>query len=345
MVKLQLDFDYDRPRTARHEPTDRALPRDIPDKTRDTPLSPGLLELRRQHLAELAAQKRFPEIPRRTYQREQAPEVPIHVEGERHVRPRHHLPPTLFNLRLHPEEKQLLGEVGRFRVLAVADVARTVYSGDEGTLRSHLKFLREKGLVSLDIINARRDGRSRPVERMEVVTLTPYGERLARLTNTFQPDQKLYSGLVKPREVEHDTQIYRAFLKESERITKQGGQNLRVRLDFELKSKVQKAIYAARKQDPDRPLDDIKQQVAQEQGLAFVDHQIQIPDARIEYELDQGSRAGSSDIEVVTAAYRPGHLRAKAQAGFHVYLSRRDAQTMSAKIEGEHHLLEDLLDL
>ena len=344
-MKLQLDFDYDRPRTSRHEPTDRALPRDIQDKTRNTPLSPGPLELRRQHLAELAVQSWFPEIPRRTYQREQAPEVPIRVAGERHVRPRHHLPPTLFNLRLHPEEKQLLGEVGRFRVLAVADVARTVYSGDEGGLHSHLKFLSEKGLVSLDIINVRRDARSRPVERMEVVTLTSYGERLARLINTFQPDQKLYHGLVKPREVEHDTQIYRAYLKESERIAKQGGQNFRVRLDFELKSKVQKAIYAARKQDPDRPLDDIKQQVAQEQGLPFLDHQIQIPDARIEYELDQGSRTGSSDIEVVTAAYRPAHLRAKAQAGFHVYLSRSDAQTMSAKIEGEHHLLDDLLDL
>jgi hypothetical protein len=44
---------------------------------------------------------------------------------ERHVRTRHHLPPTLPNLRLHPEEKQLLGVTGRFRVLALKDVAQT----------------------------------------------------------------------------------------------------------------------------------------------------------------------------------------------------------------------------
>jgi hypothetical protein len=38
--------------------------------------------------------------------------------------------------------------------------------------------------------------------------------------------------LVTPREVERDSQIYRAYLKEAERI---GGRELRVQLDFELK--------------------------------------------------------------------------------------------------------------
>ena len=53
-----------------------------------------------------------------------------------------------------------------------------------------------------------------------------------------------------------------------ERIEKEGGSNPRVRLDFELKSEVQKAIYAARKEDPERDLNEIKQQVAAEQSLA-----------------------------------------------------------------------------
>jgi DNA-binding transcriptional ArsR family regulator len=65
------------------------------------------------------------------------------------------------------------------------DVARIIYAVDEGTLRSHLRFLGEKELVSVDIINVRRDGRSRPVKCMEVVTLTREGESLARLTNNF----------------------------------------------------------------------------------------------------------------------------------------------------------------
>jgi len=71
----------------------------------------------------------------------------------------------------------------------------------------------------------------------------------------------LYAGLVKPREVEHDTQIYRAYLKEAERIERNGGSNLRVQLDFELKSQIQKAIYAVRKVAPGLDLSEIKQQV------------------------------------------------------------------------------------
>lgn len=79
-------------------------------------------------------------------------------------------------------------------------------------------------------------------------------------------------------------------------------------------------------------MNEIKQQVAAEQQLPFIDGQIQIPDARIEYELDQGSRTGFSDIEIVTAAYRPDHLRAKAQAGFQTYVSGRDAANISHRI-------------
>jgi hypothetical protein len=66
----------------------------------------------------------------------------------------------------------------------------------------------------VDIVNARRDGRSRSVERIEVITLTRAGEKLARMSNSFASDQNLYHGLVKPREAEHDAQIYRAYRKE-----------------------------------------------------------------------------------------------------------------------------------
>jgi hypothetical protein len=156
---------------------------------------------------------------------------------------------------------------------------------------------------------------------------------------------------VKPREIEHDSLIYRAYRKESEKITDQGGTNLRVKLDFEIKADVQKAIYAERKADPKRDMAEIKEQVAKQQELPFVDGRIQIPDARIEFDrkLDndqhQGSRTGHEDIEVLTAAYRPGHLRAKAQAGFHAYASGADRASITAKIEDEHYMMRDLLDL
>ncbi|GGA73423.1 hypothetical protein GCM10011507_26290 [Edaphobacter acidisoli] len=247
----------------------------------------------------------------------------------------------------------MLADVGRFRVVATRDLAATIYDNRQSRMERDLAFLREKGLIQVDSVNARRDGRGGSVERIEVVTLTKGGQSLARMTSDLPRDQKLYAGMVKPREVEHDTQIYRAFRKEAERIERKGGTNLRVQLDFELKSQIQKAIYVERKVNPERGMDEIKQQVARQFDLPFVDGGIQIPDARIEYELprkddqdrDHGPRTGHEDIEVLTAAYRPGHLRHKAQAGFHVYASASDRATLTARIEGDHHLMDRILEL
>ena len=344
-MRLDIPQDDD-PRYLRREPRRDPAP-ELPRKNPEPLVEPGPLDRRVVELADRAAQNRFPEIPRRRYEPKQVPDDRQldREPADRHVRSRHHLPHTVPGVKLHREEKQLLGEVGRFRVLALKDAAQTIYSGDERALRSDLRFLKEQGLVSLDIVNARRDGRARPVERLEVVTLTREGEKLARFVNEIDPEQKLYHGLVKPREVEHDSQIYRAYLKEWEKIERQGGMNPRVKLDFEIKSEVQKSIYATRKTEPERYLNEIKQQVAQEQNLPFIDRQIQIPDARIEYDLDQGSRTGYSDIEVVTTAYRPGHLRAKVQSGFHLYASGRDAAGLSFQVEDEHHLLDQVFAL
>ncbi|WP_213803736.1 hypothetical protein [Granulicella sp. dw_53] len=341
---MRLDIGDDDLRYVRRERVPDLRPEEPVSKHQEPLITPGSLDRRVSELRELAGENRFPEIPRRQYERRQAAD-PSPTSDERHVRSRHHLQPGPNGIRLRSEEKALLGEAGRFRVLSLKDAAGSLYGGDERALRSDLRFLKEKGLASVDIINARRDGRSRPVERIEVLSLTREGEKLARQSNSVSPDQKLYHGLVKPREAEHDTQIYRAYRKEWERIEKEGGANPRVLLDFELKSQVQRAIHAARKEEPDRDIQEIKREVAAEQELPFIDGQIQIPDARIAYDLDQGSRSGFSDIEVVTAAYRPGHLRAKAQAGFHTYISGRDAASISHQIEGEHHLLDHVFDL
>jgi hypothetical protein len=342
-MRLDIGFDDD-PRYVRWERTpDRASVRE-PQKKPEPLVEQSPLYRRVEKLKERALQSGFSEIPRRHYERKQETDLPNEREV-RQVRSRHHLQPDIAGLRLHQEENTLLGETGRFRVLSLKDAADSLYVGDERALRSDLRFLKERGLASVDIVNARRDGHSRSVERIEVITLTRAGEKVARTSNAFSPDQKLYHGLVKPREAEHDAQIYRACRKEWEKIEKTGGSTPRVLLDFELKSQVQKAIHASRKADPDRDMQEIKQQVAAEHKLPFIDGQIQIPDARIEYELDQGSRTGFSDIEVVTAAYHAGHLRSKVQAGFHTYISGRDAASISRQIEGEHHLLDHILDL
>ena len=311
------------------------------------PPPPDALALRMERNGELSKMNSFPKIPRSLHERNQKPlEIANPPRVER--RPRRDCDPRNdvgIGIHLRPQEIKALSEVGRFRVVAVRDLAEIVYGGDRSALERDLRFLEEKGIVSQRSVNARRDGSWREPERIHVVTLTRPGKKIVRQVGNLRQDQQLYAGLVKPREVEHDTQIYRAYLKEMRRIESLGGSNPRVILDFEIKRNVQRALYAQRKADPDRELNEIKQQVANELNLPYVDNQIQIPDARIEFDLDQGSRVGSSDIEVVTGAYRPGHLRGKAQAGFRLYAASRDRARLGRDIEDEHHMLREILDL
>lgn len=340
--------------------------RRVPDVPRPAPpLEPTPVERRRESLAARAEDRQMPQAPR--VQRDRSVRHPHPRESrqraigpERHPdrqidhRPRRpELSQSIVGLSLRAEEQKLLAEVGRFRVITTRDLAATIYDNRHSRMERDLAFLREKGLVTVDAVNARRDGRGGKVERIEVVTLTGDGRDVARHISGLPQEQRLYAGLVKPREVEHDSQIYRAYLNEAKRIERAGGSNLRVQLDFELKSQVQKAIYVARKADPERDLSEIKRQVAKQFELPFVNNTIQVPDARIQYDLDrkgdqdpdQGSRTGHTDIEVLTAAYHAGHLRAKAQAGFRNYASASDRASLSGKIEDDHGLMESILEL
>ena len=256
-----------------------------------------------------------------------------------------------IGMQLRPEERKTMLELGRFRVVRRDDLADAVYGGKQRVLREDLSYLRSKGLVETRHINLRRDGKRRHIDRVEVVTLTKDGRAWLRKSGEVPAGQTVYAGFVKPREIEHDFLIYRAYRKQAGKITDQGGTNLRVKLDFEIKADVQKAIYIERKTDPTRDMADIKERVAKEQELPFVDGRIQIPDARVEFDRkldidqDQGSRTGHEDIEVLTAAYRPGQLRAKAQAGFRAYAAGADRASITAKIEDDHNMMRDVLDL
>jgi len=337
------------------------IPNDLPRRrapgapTSVPVVEPSPIELRREALAARALdRKAMPQAPQnRPRQSSRLSLSERHVAAPMDRRPRRFtIPPQAIGLSLRDEERKVLAEVGRFRVVRTSDLAETVYGNRDGRMERDLTFLRQKGLIEVDAVNARRDGRGGRVERIEVVTLTKAGQSFVRLTGELLPDQRVYAGLVKPREVEHDSQIYRAYLKEADRIESNGGKSLRVKLDFELKSDVQKAIYAARKANPEPDMNVIKQKVASDFDLPFVDGGIQIPDARIVYDLeqkedyiDQGTRTGHEDIEVLTAAYSAGHLRSKAQAGFRVYASSSDRASVTARIESDHHLMRNIMEL
>jgi hypothetical protein len=278
--------------------------------------------------------------PREGRTPDREPDPPLDRRSRRSGRPGQ---PVRLSLRI--EERAVLAEVGRFRVVASRDLGETIYGGRRSRLEPDLALLRKKGLIQINSVDAGHGTRGGMVQRLEVVTLTQAGCDVARLTSGLPRGQKLYAGIGKLREVEHDAQIYRAYCSEAERIGRNGGTNLRVLLDFELRSEIQKVINAERRSDPQRSLADIKQHVARKFDLPYANGGIQIPDARVQYDLDQGSRTGHEDIEVLTGTYKASHLRNKAQAGFHVYASSSDRARLSARIEANHELMESIWEL
>ena len=131
----------------------------------------------------------------------------------------------------------------------------------------------------------------------------------------------------RPRELTHDAQVYRAYLKEAERLREEGAFLRRVILDHELKREYQAFVQERNKGKsdsdgrPDRTPEEIHRW-AVEHELPDNDGHVQFPDARIEYE-DRDGRLRTLDIEVETLHYRGAHASSKASSGF----SRHSAGT------------------
>jgi hypothetical protein len=146
------------------------------------------------------------------------------------------------------------------------------------------------------------------------------------------PRQEFYAGLKRERELEHDSQVYAAYLSVAERLDMRGAHIERVVLDYELKREYQQWLHErdGEREDydghPDRDQGEVEQW-ALEHDLPYFDEQVHFPDLRIEYEEIDGRRH-HEDVEVVTIHYRGAHGAAAAKSGFTSYSG------LSARIGG-----------
>lgn len=282
-----------------------------PHDTRDTPSRP-----QRQRQRELpdGSGARAPE-PR---------EAEPHDLPERNAwPPEREDSPRAYTLRdrsflLRDSELHALGELGKFRVIAAPDLARHAYAGDRSRMDRDLRRLQRQSLVSdrtLEISGKKT---------LRVITLMKTGRRLLRQTGHLAEDQAVYHGLVKPREAKHDADLYRLYYKEVARIVRDGGKPLRVILDFELKSNLNRGRVAL---GPEKNNLEELALLAEAQGLSVVDGKIPVPDLRIEYQTAEGELR-RVDLELATRHYRPAGLAAKAKAGFSLYSFREDASRL-----------------
>ncbi len=164
--------------------------------------------------------------------------------------------------------------------------------------------------------------------------------RVLKNTNQLPDDQPIYHGLVKPREVKHDADLYRLYQKEVARIERGGGRPVRVLLDYELKRNLNHdlALLGPDKDDLDR-----KGEVAEKHGLQLVDGKIPVPDLRVEYETPE-LELRHVDLELATRDYRPRAMAAKAAAGFSMYARSEDASRLRRVLD-EREITAGILNL
>jgi hypothetical protein len=218
----------------------------------------------------------------------------------------------------------MITEIGKFRTIAVADLARHRYANEPGKLRQDLLNLKAQKLV-----RQRRVMAGKGQEKLAVLVLTRTGKHLVQQEFRAQ-GQRFYAGLVKPREVAHDAAIYRMYQVEAAEIEKRGGSVKRIVLDYELKKNVYKPLAKARNLPP---LEFAKRQadVTADNGLKVIDGKIPLPDLRIEYETAEGDMA-KVDLELATEHYHRAHAAGKLIAGFKVYADRASASRLNASL-------------
>ena len=229
---------------------------------------------------------------------------------------------------LRGSESRTVATVGAFRVVPASRLRD--HSGRAADPRDgDLRHLREQGLIETVRLDGRRDA---------AVVLTGRGRDV--LEASREPArgarQQFYSGLKRERELEHDVQIYDAYVDASGRLAERDARIERVVLDYELKRDYQRWLHERdRDRDdhdghPNRAAHEI-QQWAADHDLPYFDDQVHFPDLRIEYvELD--GRVRHEDVEVMTVHYRGGHSAAVSRSGFSSFSLRQTWPRMSARL-------------
>jgi hypothetical protein len=213
---------------------------------------------------------------------------------------------------INGDESRMLATVGAFRVVSESDL----HAGRDDTSRAQ-RHLEQEGLLRTCPLSS--DDRA--------VVLTDRGRDLLeanrheRDDRSHEPRQTFWAGLRKPRELTHDTNVYRA----EQRLRGEDGRVRRVVLDYELKRDYQRFLHERNrgKKDcdgrPDREPEEIARW-AREHELPYDDGHVRFPDARVEYE-DRDGRSRHEDLEVVTGHYRGAHAGSAAKSRFTCYLS------------------------
>lgn len=213
-----------------------------------------------------------------------------------------------YSYRLNSSQSAMLQDVGAFRTITAESLRNHVYRGNEEQFRKDLRNLTDQRLVTVQPASKAKGS---------YVSLTKAGKGLTEVNFRTNPDQTIYSGIVKTRELRHDAAIYDVYQKEAKKIAKSGGTATRVVLDFELKKNVNRRLAKIQGLSPAEQ-ERQRQEIADAHGLTIVKGKIQIPDVRVEYDSREQEQC-KVDLECVTGHYKARQIAAKAAAGCKLY--------------------------
>jgi hypothetical protein len=233
------------------------------------------------------------------------------------------------SVRLRDSEIRTLADVGKFRVVAAADLTYLAYNGCPEDAQQDLQNLVRQELLRKGTF---ADPQHTP---RELLTLTARGYDLVRTNHMVPKNQAIYHGFVRSRDANHDADLYKLYRKGLLHVAKEGGRNPRVILDLELMRKINRDIAKLGR--------NARPEIARHHGLRLVGHRIPVPDLRIEYEQPDGQMA-QIDLELVTEHYRGRSLADKVKAGFSLYTPRGEADRLRRILDG-HELTAEIFSL
>jgi len=235
---------------------------------------------------------------------------------------------------LRTSEIETMADIGKFRAIDAKDLEEFGYAGDSKHLEADLANLRRQGLT-IEREIPRPDARPR-----RLIALTNDGRRLLAATNAVSKGQALYHGFTKPREAHHDADLYRLYQRGMEKVQREGGTNVRVILDAELKRNLYRDLAKAKQEE--KP-GQTQSEIAETHGLQVVGGKIPVPDLRIEYETPDHELA-RLDLELATEHYRARNIAQKARAGFSLYARAEDSSNLR-RILDQQELTAKILQL
>jgi len=235
---------------------------------------------------------------------------------------------------IRESELAMLRDIGVFRSLALNDLTKYRYDGNDSAANRDLEGLSRHGLI-------RR--RTTYPERTVYLTLTRQGHRLITGRQPRDaPRQRFYHGFVKSRDANHDGSLYRLYQQERQRIERMGGRVDRVVLDLELKKSINRRL-AKLNSLPMSKQEQERHEIAASHGLRVVDRKIPLPDLRLEYESPDHDMT-KVDLELVTQHYRRENLAVKARAGFALFAFAQDAARLRPAM-ADPEIMQDILSL